>query len=144
LRTGCFTFEFELLVAGLSLLIGRLFDCFLSVAASGIPGVGVAPFGTGVIFVGSGIPGVGVVPFGTLFALAGSGIPGVVLPEGATGSVLNSGGKFVWLATAAFVFALAFVFGASVAVQAELIAIRASIKINKAFFDIKKLKPRWK
>jgi hypothetical protein len=101
-----------------------------------MPGVGVAPFGTGVIFVVSGIPGVGV-PFGLLliFMFAGSGIPGVELLESGTGLVENPAGKFAGLFAAAFVFA--FVFVVSTELQAEFIAIKASIKINKAFFDIK-------
>src|SRR5437868_1723601 len=62
----------------------RWFICFFRVSGSGMPGVGVAPFGTGVLptVFGSGMPGVGVVPFGRLFILTvlGSGMPGVELP----------------------------------------------------------------
>jgi hypothetical protein len=42
---------------------------------------------------GSGIPGVGVAPFGRLFAFFGSGIPGVAFAEGGIGLVDNPGGK---------------------------------------------------
>src|SRR5215204_4500317 len=42
-------------------LLSVLFICFFKVSGSGMPGVGVAPFGTGVLpmVFGSGIPGVG-------------------------------------------------------------------------------------
>jgi len=53
--------------------------CFLIVAGSGMPGVGVAPGLNGFFnSAGLGIPGVGVVPFGKgeMFA----GMPGVFTP----------------------------------------------------------------
>ena len=135
------TFEFVSLTVGgtFRLLESGGTVCRLSVFASGIPGVGVAPFGSGLpIFAASGIPGVGVPPFGALLTLilAGSGIPGVVLPEGGTGLVENPGGRFVELLV--ITIALAFVFVVAAELHAEFTAIKASIKINKTFFDIKK------
>ena len=65
-----------------------------------MPGVGVAPGLNGFLkFAGSGIPGVGVVPFGILFASLGSGIPGVVFVDGGIGLVERPSGK--WLASTA-------------------------------------------
>jgi hypothetical protein len=71
------------------------FICFLKVASSGIPGIGVGPLTKG--FPGlAGIPGIGVPPFaGTaILTFCGSGIPGVEFPEGVIGTVENPGGKF--------------------------------------------------
>ena len=42
---------------------------------------------------GSGIPGVGVAPFGTALMFAGSGMPGVEFPDGGTGLVERPGGR---------------------------------------------------
>jgi hypothetical protein len=68
---------------------------FLISSGLGIPGVGVAPLGSGLPKVaGSGMPGVGVAPFGILLALAGSGIPGVAFPEGVIGWVESPSGIF--------------------------------------------------
>ena len=68
-----------------------------------MPGVGVAP---GFIFrfanLGSGIPGVGVAPFGTEF-IAFAGIPGVMFADGGIGDVENSGGRFALLLAFAFI-----------------------------------------
>ena len=65
-----------------------------------MPGVGVAPGLNGFRrFAGSGMPGVGVAPFGTLFAAFGSGIPGVVFADGGIGLVDSPSGK--WLASTA-------------------------------------------
>ena len=59
-----------------------------------MPGVGVAPGLNGFFRVsGSGIPGVGVAPFGILFAALGSGIPGVVFADGGTGLVERPSGR---------------------------------------------------
>ena len=44
---------------------------------------------------GSGIPGVGVPPFGKTFAAFGSGIPGVEFDDGAMGLVDNPGGRLL-------------------------------------------------
>lgn len=44
-------------------------------------------------FAASGMPGVGVAPFGTLLAFFGSGIPGVVFPDGGIGLVDKPSGK---------------------------------------------------
>ena len=61
-----------------------------------MPGVGVAPGLNGLRrFAASGIPGVGVVPFGILLASFGSGIPGVVLVDGGIGLVDRPGGKLL-------------------------------------------------
>ncbi|MBK7706215.1 MAG: hypothetical protein IPJ30_10645 [Acidobacteria bacterium] len=72
------------------------FICSFKVFSSGIPGVGVAPFGTGVLptVFESGIPGVGVAPRGKFVRLAWltGGIPGVSFPSGAIGVPENSGG----------------------------------------------------
>jgi hypothetical protein len=80
-----------------------------------MPGVGVAPGLNGFFSVsGSGIPGVGVAPFGILFAAFGSGIPGVLLPDGAIGVVERPSGNLL-TSTLTFpdpaaTFAFAFVF----------------------------------
>ncbi len=98
-----------------------------------MPGVGVAPFGSGLpISFGSGIPGVGVAPFGTLlaFTVLGSGMPGVALPEGVTVLPENSGGTFAELVE------LVFAFGDSVEVQATVAPNARHIKINKKFLNI--------
>lgn len=79
-----------------------------------MPGVGVAPGLNGFLrLAGSGIPGVGVAPFGSLFAFAGSGIPGVELPDGWIGVVESPSGRlfgstFTAPTPAAFALALAF------------------------------------
>ncbi len=96
-----------------------------------MPGVGVAPFGTGVlpIVFGSGMPGVGVVPFGILFILTelGSGIPGVEFPLGVTGVVENSGGMFAGVVVFELLAELEFPLGA---VAVEQAVFSATIKIN--------------
>jgi len=59
-----------------------------------MPGVGVAPGLNGFFnSSGLGIPGVGVAPFGTLFASFGSGIPGVVLVDGGIGLADKPSGR---------------------------------------------------
>lgn len=66
-----------------------------------MPGVGVAPGFLGLFSVlGSGIPGVGVAPFGSTTPAFAGGIPGVVFVDGAIGAVENSGGTFAALAFA--------------------------------------------
>lgn len=60
-----------------------------------MPGVGVAPGFRGLLSVlGSGIPGVGVAPFGNTFMALAGGMPGVEFVEGGIGEVLNPSGKF--------------------------------------------------
>ncbi len=77
----------------------KLFICLFKVSGSGMPGVGVVPFSSGVlpILLGSGIPGVGFVPLGVLFApiVFGSGIPGVEFAVKGTGLVDNPEGIFI-------------------------------------------------
>ena len=61
-----------------------------------MPGVGVAPGFMGLpIVLGSGMPGVGVVPFGKTFTWFAGGIPGVVLVDGGIGLVDSPGGKLL-------------------------------------------------
>ena len=76
-----------------------------------MPGVGVAP---GFIFLfasfGSGIPGVGVAPFGNV-AIPFAGIPGVTLADGGIGEVENSGGMFELLLDTALAVELEFAVG---------------------------------
>ena len=67
-----------------------------------MPGVGVAPgFNFRLASFGSGIPGVGVAPFGRLL-MPLAGIPGVTFAEGGIGEVENSGGMFALLLEFAF------------------------------------------
>ena len=115
-----------------------LFICLFRVSGSGIPGVGVAPFGKGFpATFGSGIPGVGVAPFGGTveFTAFGSGIPGVEFPDGFIASVVNSGGKLFGSTLAAV---LAFVLVVVPDWQAKLNINNKPIVINKIIFIIKK------
>src|SRR5215203_410700 len=111
------------------------FICFFKVSGSGMPGVGVAPFGTGVLpmVFGSGMPGVGVVPVGIRLTLTvlGSGMPGVELPLGVTGLFENSGGILV----AELELLTVLPPGAFAEVQAETIATR-KIKVTSSSFFI--------
>jgi hypothetical protein len=111
--------------------------CFFIVAGSGIPGVGVGPFGSGFPSrSGGGIPGVGVVPLGSLLAFAGSGIPGVVFPDGATGDVESPSGIFLGSIFTFPFCLLAFAPGALAVWQAIPDKKAAQIKTNKTFFSI--------
>jgi len=60
--------EFDSITGGFLSVILRLaigvFICFFNSASLGIPGIGGVFFGVGVLTVRSGIPGVGVAPFG--------------------------------------------------------------------------------
>lgn len=116
-------------------LLGWLI-CLFRVAGSGIPGVGVAPFGNGLPSdFASGIPGVGVPPVGSLLAFAGSGIPGVVFDEGGMGDVESPSGKFF---ESILTFPLGFEFELVVAAgpQAMPAAIKAHKITNKILFTI--------
>ena len=103
-----------------------------------MPGVGVAPFGTGVfpIVFGSGMPGVGVVPFGMLLTLTelGSGMPGVEFPLGVTGEVENSGGILAVVFEFELLAELEFPLGAVAVEQAVFSATRKINVINASFF----------
>jgi hypothetical protein len=113
-----FFVEFEL-VFGCALTIFasliKVFICLFKVSGSGIPGVGIVPFGNGVlpILLGSGIPGVGVVPLDVLFALTvfGSGIPGVEFAVKETGLVVNPDGIFIGAFALDVLTAFAFALG---------------------------------
>lgn len=101
LSVGRFT-EFESVFGGALTTLAsfiKVFICLFKVSASGMPGVGVVPFGSGVlpILLGSGIPGVGAVPLDVLFApsVFGSGIPGVEFAVKGTGLVDNPDGIVV-------------------------------------------------
>ena len=113
------------------------------VAGSGIPGVGVAPFGSGlpIIFL-SGIPGVGVPPAPVRLALAGSGMPGVVFEVGEMGPVERPAGIFFGsMFTLPFArFALAL--GSLGDWQAMPDKKAAQIKTNNTFLNINLKKPR--
>ena len=62
-----------------------------------MPGVGVAPgFSFRLASFGSGIPGVGVAPFGNVLTPF-AGMPGVVFAEAGIGDVENSGGMLALL-----------------------------------------------
>lgn len=92
---------------GMFALDDRCCICRFIVAASGIPGVGVAPGFAGFPSVlGSGIPGVGVAPLGTAFtAFPGAGIPGVVFVDGGSGLGASPAGiLFVFVTTLTFEF----------------------------------------
>ena len=89
------------------------------------------------IFAGSGMPGVGVAPFGILFAFFGSGIPGVVFPDGGIGLVENPSGKLfastLTFPTPADWFALVLVFD-SAEPHAEIkIATDKTKRLTKTF-----------
>ena len=104
-----------------------------------MPGVGVAPGLKGFFSSdGSGMPGVGVAPFGRLFAAAGSGIPGVEFPDGGTGLVERPGGKlFASTGTGpmpALLFALTFVSVADP--QAEAKSETDKTRTRNKTFDI--------
>jgi hypothetical protein len=132
-------FEFELLLGVLTeFAFCASLICFLRVASSGIPGVGVAPFGSGLPGF-SGIPGVGVAPFGRGVAFTG-GIPGVEFPEGGIGEVEIPGGKFAGsmfpVAFAELAFELVPVW------HARFSEKREQAKTNKIFFVIDRKYPQ--
>ena len=109
---GRFAPDFELERGGFDefALTSDPFACFFKVSGSGIPGVGVAPFGKGFpAFFGSGIPGVGV-PFAAAltFTELASGMPGVEFPEGAAGETERPGGIFFGSMLATVLAELAF------------------------------------
>jgi len=87
---------------------------------------------------GSGMPGVGVVPFGTAFAAPGAGIPGVVLAEGAIGLADNPGGMlFALTSIATLLFALILVLGVVVEHAAPTVAPATITQIKYLEFIIK-------
>jgi hypothetical protein len=112
------------------------FACLFKVSGSGIPGVGVAPFGKGFpAFFGSGIPGVGV-PFAEAltFTEFAPGIPGVEFPEGAAGEPVRPGGIFFGSMLVIVLAELAF--GAVSDWQAILTIKSEPINTNKIIFVI--------
>lgn len=117
----------------LELLIG-VFICLFNSSSLGIPGILGVFLGVGVlpIVAGSGIPGVGVAPFGKLvrtgaFELV---VAGIRFPE-------NSGGRFDKAAfELAVLRALPFV---AADWQAIFKAVAQENKTNKVFFNIKSL-----
>lgn len=115
----------------LELAFELLRELFL-ITLSGMPGIGVGPFGRGLPrFFESGMPGIGVVPFGKVFTLEfGSGMPGGKLDIG-TGLAENSDGIL------ALVAPLTFSFGASILEQAKFTENRKPITAHKTFFDIR-------
>lgn len=119
-------------------------NCFFRTSGSGIPGVGVAPFGAVPVICffnvfSSGIPGVGVAPF-CKFALTdfGSGMPGVVFAEGGIGLAERPGGRFF-----GSIFVMIFVFFAEFDVfslageHAKPVRKLTKIKTKTNLFDIK-------
>jgi len=115
-----------------------------------MPGVGVTPGFIGLPSVlGSGIPGVGVAPFGTL-TLAGAGMPGVEFADGVTAFGENSGGKaFALTLTKPLELApftlpglFAFEFGSVVEPQAEA-RKTDDANIARTFFVIKNYFPSY-
>lgn len=119
----------------LELLIG-VFICLFNSSSLGIPGIGGVFLGIGVlpIVLGSGIPGIGVAPFGKT---AGPGIAEsetellvtvIGLPESPGGIVAE---VFAFDKLTAFVFVLSTDWQARFNVSAQ------ENKIKKAFFNIK-------
>ena len=110
----------------------------LMVAGSGMPGVGVAPFGSGLpIEFLSGMPGVGVPPAPVRLAFAGSGMPGVEFEVGGIGDVERPAGIFF-----GSIFTLPFArlelgLGALVDWQAIPDKTAAQIKTNNTFLIIR-------
>lgn len=106
-----------------------------------MPGVGVAPGLKGFRrFAGSGMPGVGVAPFGTLFAFFGSGIPGVEFADGSIGFVERPSGRlfgstFTLPAPAGSTFAFVLEFDVVLA-QAEIKIAKDKAKRPIKTFDI--------
>ena len=86
---------------------------------------------------GSGMPGVGVAPFGTAVALAG--IPGVELAEGGIGLVESPGGKLFgsMFTTAELLFRFTLTVGSAADPQAIFKPNAAETRTNNIFFDIK-------
>jgi hypothetical protein len=90
---------------------------------------------------GSGIPGVGVPPFGKTFAAFGSGIPGVEFDDGAIGLVDSPGGKLfastVTFPAPMFEFAFTALEFESAELHAEMKIAEKSKKVLTEIFDIK-------
>jgi hypothetical protein len=99
-----------------------------------MPGVGVAPgFSGRLASFGSGIPGVGVAPFGRLFTPF-AGMPTVEFADGGIGDVENSGGMFTLLFAA---LATAFVFDVGEVAHAKIRHDEASKTTNEIILSIK-------